>query len=79
MSLFKKTNKRLKTSSLIIGWRQQKVILDCAQASVMPNIDHPRAVSKVKIATLLCGTINITYKVTGWSQQGLISNNGKVY
>ena len=31
------------------------------------------------MATLLCGTIEVTYKVTGWSKQGLTSDHGQVY
>ena len=31
------------------------------------------------MATLMCGTIKVTYEVIGWLQQGLISDYGYVY
>ena len=42
---------------------QQGMISDCGQVLIMPNIG---AVNDVKMATVICGTIKVTYKVTGW-------------
>ena len=38
------------------------------EADILENINN------VKMATVMCGTVKVNYKVIGWWQQGLISD-----